>query len=94
MSEHIEPGSGKPDSDKRSSAQLLTFMVDEQEYGVDILRVQEIRGWSAPMPIPGAPPYIKGVINIRGDASVCLRWSTDRPPPSWCCACSIAVASG
>jgi purine-binding chemotaxis protein CheW len=67
MSEHIEPGSGKPDSDKRSSAQLLTFMVDEQEYGVDILRVQEIRGWSAPMPIPGAPPYIKGVINIRGD---------------------------
>jgi len=54
--------SGKP-----SAAQLLTFFLDNQEYGVDILRVQEIRGWSEPMPIPGAPSYIKGVINIRGD---------------------------
>ena len=52
---------------KERSAQLLTFFLDQQEYGVDILRVQEIRGWSAPMPIPGAPSYIKGVINIRGD---------------------------
>jgi len=51
----------------RNAAQLLTFFLDNQEYGVDILRVQEIRGWSEPMPIPGAPPYIKGVINIRGD---------------------------
>lgn len=50
-----------------NAAQLLTFFLDSQEYGVDILRVQEIRGWSEPMPIPGAPPYIKGVINIRGD---------------------------
>ena len=47
--------------------QLLTFIVDGEEYGVDILRVQEIRGWSSTMPIPNAPPYIKGVINIRGD---------------------------
>jgi len=52
---------------QQRSAQLLTFFLDNQEYGVDILRVQEIRGWSAPMPIPGAPSYIKGVINIRGD---------------------------
>lgn len=50
-----------------NSEQLLTFIVDDQEYGVDILRVQEIRGWTAPMPIPNAPVYIKGVINIRGD---------------------------
>lgn len=54
-------------STKPSAAQLLTFFLDSQEYGVDILRVQEIRGWSEPMPIPGAPSYIKGVINIRGD---------------------------
>lgn len=53
---------GAPDTE-----QLLTFILDGQEYGVDILRVQEIRGWSAPMPIPNAPSYIKGVINIRGD---------------------------
>ena len=50
-----------------ASDQLLTFIVDGEEYGVDILRVQEIRSWSTPMPIPNTPPYIKGVINIRGD---------------------------
>ena len=56
-------------SAKQSSAneQLLTFIVDGEEYGVDILRVQEIRSWSNPMPIPNTPHYIKGVINIRGD---------------------------
>ena len=47
--------------------QLLTFIVNGEEYGVDILRVQEIRSWSTPMPIPNTPAYIKGVINIRGD---------------------------
>ena len=50
-----------------ASEQFLTFFVGKEEYGVDILRVQEIRGWSSPMPIPNTPPYIKGVINIRGD---------------------------
>jgi purine-binding chemotaxis protein CheW len=50
-----------------ANEQLLTFIVDGEEYGVDILRVQEIRSWSTPMPIPNTPQYIKGVINIRGD---------------------------
>ncbi len=50
-----------------SSGQLLTFVVAGEEFGVDILRVQEIRGWSRPMPLPRTPPYIRGVINIRGD---------------------------
>jgi purine-binding chemotaxis protein CheW len=48
-------------------AQLLTFVIDTEEYGVEILRVQEIRGWSRPMPIPNTPSYVLGVINIRGD---------------------------
>jgi purine-binding chemotaxis protein CheW len=56
---------GKPTVN--SNEQLLTFIVDGEEYGVDILRVQEIRSWSTPMPIPNTPHYIKGVINIRGD---------------------------
>lgn len=47
--------------------QLLTFFVAGAEYGVEILRVQEIRGWSQPMPLPRTPPFVKGVINIRGD---------------------------
>ena len=50
-----------------STSQLLTFVVAGEEFGVDILRVQEIRGWSRPMPLPRTPPYIRGVINIRGD---------------------------
>jgi purine-binding chemotaxis protein CheW len=63
----MNEGTASNTSSKPSAAQLLTFFLDNQEYGVDILRVQEIRGWSEPMPIPGAPSYIKGVINIRGD---------------------------
>ena len=47
--------------------QLLTFFVAGAEYGVDILRVQEIRAWSQPMPMPRTPSFVKGVINIRGD---------------------------
>ena len=47
--------------------QLLTFIVDGAEYAVDILRVQEIRSWSTPMPIPNTPAFIKGVINLRGE---------------------------
>jgi purine-binding chemotaxis protein CheW len=64
-----QQGSTKLDGSNAASAneQLLTFIVDGEEYGVDILRVQEIRSWSNPMPIPNTPHYIKGVINIRGD---------------------------
>ena len=46
--------------------QYLTFIMADEEYGLDILRVQEIRGWSSVTKIPNMPDYIKGVINIRG----------------------------
>jgi purine-binding chemotaxis protein CheW len=46
--------------------QYLTFILAGEEYGVDILRVQEIRGWSLATKIPNVPEYIKGVINLRG----------------------------
>ena len=46
--------------------QFLTFIVAGEEYGVDILCVQEIRGWESATPIPNAPAHIKGVINLRG----------------------------
>ncbi|MDX2013217.1 MAG: chemotaxis protein CheW [Myxococcaceae bacterium] len=55
------------DGSSGAEAQSLTFVVDEREFGVDILRVQEIRTWSPPMPIPWAPAWVKGVINLRGD---------------------------
>lgn len=46
--------------------QFLSFILGNETYGVDILRVQEIRGWEAPTNLPGLPSYVKGVINIRG----------------------------
>ncbi len=46
--------------------QFLTFVLGSEEYGVDILRVQEIKGWDSVTPIPNTPDYIKGVINLRG----------------------------
>lgn len=46
--------------------QYLTFILAGEEYGVDILRVQEIKGWDSVTPIPNTPDYIKGVINLRG----------------------------
>lgn len=46
--------------------QLLTFALETESYGVDIQRVQEIRGWSAVTPIPEAPHHILGVQNLRG----------------------------
>ena len=49
-----------------SGAQFLTFMLSGEEYGVDILRVQEIKGWESATEIPNMPDYIRGVINLRG----------------------------
>jgi|ETN07SMinimDraft_1059922.scaffolds.fasta_scaffold01591_6 purine-binding chemotaxis protein CheW len=46
--------------------QYLTFIMSGEEYGVDILAVQEIRGWEAPTLIPNSPSFIRGVINLRG----------------------------
>lgn len=46
--------------------ELLSFHVGEQEYSVDIMAVREIRGWSKATPLPHAPSYVRGVINLRG----------------------------
>ena len=48
------------------SGQFLTFILAGEEYGVDILKVQEIRGWSAVTRIPNTPSYVQGVLNLRG----------------------------
>ncbi len=48
------------------SEQYLTFQLAGEEYGVDILRVQEIKGWERATRIPHAPHYVLGVINLRG----------------------------
>lgn len=47
-------------------SQFLTFRLGEELYGVDILRVQEIKGYTTVTKIPNTPPHIKGVLNLRG----------------------------
>jgi purine-binding chemotaxis protein CheW len=49
-----------------NTQQFLTFKLAGEEYGVGILSVQEIRGWSAVTAIPHSPAWLLGVINLRG----------------------------
>ena len=53
-------------TDAASNQQVLTFVLGNETYGVDILRVQEIRGFSAVTKIPHAPSHVLGVLNLRG----------------------------
>lgn len=46
--------------------QILSFVLGDEEYGVDILTVQEIKGWEKTTNIPNTPDYVMGVINLRG----------------------------
>ncbi|MFN4290876.1 MAG: chemotaxis protein CheW [Permianibacter sp.] len=46
--------------------EILTFTLGAEEYGIDILKVQEIRGYETTTHIANAPAFIKGVINLRG----------------------------
>jgi purine-binding chemotaxis protein CheW len=57
---------GGDKSAAETSEQYLTFMLAGEEYGVDILRVQEIKGWDKVTRIPHTPDYVLGVINLRG----------------------------
>lgn len=46
--------------------QFLTFELAGESYGIEILKVQEIRGWEPVREIPNTPEYIKGALNLRG----------------------------
>jgi purine-binding chemotaxis protein CheW len=59
-SPHIENPTGSV------RGQMLTFKLGAETYGVDILRVKEIRGWSQVTKIPHSPPAVLGVLNLRG----------------------------
>jgi purine-binding chemotaxis protein CheW len=55
-----EPAAGQP------AGEFLTFRLGAESYGIEILKVQEIRGYENPTAIANAPEFIKGVINLRG----------------------------
>lgn len=61
---------GADDNDAGAStgptAQYITFTIGGEEYGVDIMAVREIKGWSETTGLPNSPPYVRGVINLRG----------------------------
>ena len=54
------------DTGKPATIELLTFRLADQEYSIDIMSVREIRGWTRATPLPHAPHFMKGVINLRG----------------------------
>ncbi len=64
------------------SNQVLTFTLGNETYGVDILRVQEIRGWTPVTRIPQSPPHVLGVLNLRGSivpiVDLRMRFSLER----------------
>ena len=51
---------------REATREVLVFVLGQEEYAVDILKVQEIRGYEKVTPIPSAPAYLKGVVNLRG----------------------------
>ena len=57
-----------PDAPHQDASQqeYMGFTLGAEEYAVEILRVQEIRGWEAVTRVPNSPDYVKGVLNLRG----------------------------
>lgn len=55
-----------PVAARQEAQQFLTFLLDGQEYGVELLNIQEIRGFSPITPIPNVPSHVRGVMNLRG----------------------------
>jgi purine-binding chemotaxis protein CheW len=60
------PASRGPTPPSNATSEVLSFRLGAEEYGIDILKVQEIRGYEAPTRIANSPSYIKGVVNLRG----------------------------
>jgi purine-binding chemotaxis protein CheW len=48
------------------AAQFITFSIGDEEFGVDIVTVQEIKGWTETTNLPSSPAYMRGVLNLRG----------------------------
>jgi purine-binding chemotaxis protein CheW len=65
--------------------EFIAFHVGEQTYCIDIIAVREIRGWTPATPLPHAPAFVRGVINLRGsvlpvvDLAARLGWPVKEP---------------
>ena len=70
---------------KDNAREMLVFKLGSEEYSVDILKVQEIRGYEKVTPIPRSPDYLKGVVNLRGNIIpvIDLRVKFGMPNPTY-----------
>lgn len=53
-------------ADAPQDVRLITVRAGSQDFGIDMLAVREIRGWSEPTPLPQAPSYVRGMVQLRG----------------------------
>jgi purine-binding chemotaxis protein CheW len=59
-------GRGQTAGEPSGSNEYLTFAIDAQSYGIDILSVREIRAWTEVTNLPNTPDFVRGIINLRG----------------------------
>ena len=69
-----------------TARQFISFTIGAEEYGVDIMAIREIKGWTPATPLPNVPDYIRGVINLRGAVvpvfDLRMRFSGNRSNPT------------
>ncbi len=58
---------GEPATDARNQMQCVTFELDHEIYGINVMQVQEVLRETEVAPVPGAPHYVIGIINLRGN---------------------------
>ena len=80
------------------SNQILVFNINNELYGIDILKVQEILNFIQPTPIPNCPDYLKGIINLRGTIILVIdlraRFHFDSPmDPNICVIVVVAIGN-
>jgi purine-binding chemotaxis protein CheW len=66
MGASTQPSGERPGA-PGGTGQFLTFFCADEEFGVDILRVREIKGWTGVTQVPEAPSHVLGIMNLRGD---------------------------
>lgn len=85
------------ETNETGERKIVTFTLAKQMFGIDMLSLIEIREWEHPTPLPSVPPYIKGVMNLRGsvvpvvDLAERLGWD---PSPIHSRSCVLVVGIG
>jgi purine-binding chemotaxis protein CheW len=82
-------------SEVQETQQYLTFLLDDQEYGLEIFKIREIRGYAPITPIPNVPAHVRGVMNLRGTVLpvVDLRTKFRLPPVEYSKFTVIVIAT-